>query len=104
MRCIHLFLAVLAGIMAYATASAEPLTAAGQPAQLDIRAAGANSIRVTLKPVSFKDDVPYSPALAERSYPAPELSLREIVKPVNKKVGNFEVEVRPKPLTLVVNN
>src|SRR5438105_4106379 len=104
MRCIHPFLTVLAGLMPYATASAQPLTAAGQPAQLDVRVAGQNSIRVTLKPVGFKDDYPYSPALAERIYPAPELSLREIVKLVTKKVGNFQVEVRPNPLTLVVKN
>ena len=30
------------------------------------------------------------------------MSLREIVQPVTKKVGNFEVELRPNPLTLVV--
>src|SRR5258707_11043 len=104
MRCIYPFLTVLVELLPYATASAQPLTAAGQPAQLDVRVAGENSIRVTLKPVGFKDDFPYSPALAERSYPAPELSLREIVKPVNKKVANFEVEARPNPLTLVVRN
>jgi len=51
-------------------------TAAGQPAQLDIRAAGDRSIRVTLKPVSFKDDFPAHPALVERKYPAPALSRR----------------------------
>src|SRR5258707_243875 len=104
MRCIYPFLTVLVGLLPYAAASAQPLTAAGQPAQLDVRVAGENSLRVTLKPVGFKDDYPYSPALAERSYPAPELSLREIAKPVNKKVGAFDVEVRPNPLTLVVKN
>jgi hypothetical protein len=104
MRRIHPFLTVLAGFIPYATASAQPLTAAGKPAQLDIRVAGENSIRVTVKPVGFKHDYPYSPALAERSYPAPKLSLREIVKPVNMKVGNFRVEIRPNPLTLVVKN
>src|SRR5438067_1801084 len=104
MRWLHPFLAVLAGLLSHAMASAQPLTAAGQPAQLDVRVAGASSIRVTLKPVGFKDNYPYSPALAERSYPAAELSLREIVTPVKTKIGNFEVEVRPHPLTLLVKN
>ena len=59
-----------------AAASAQRITAAGQPAQLDIRAAGERSIRVTLKPISAKEDFPLNPAVATRSYPAAALSLR----------------------------
>ncbi len=80
------------------------ITAAGQPAQLDIRVAGENSIRITLKPVSYKDNFPYTPALAERSYPSPGISLRKVSKVVHKQVGNLRVEVRPDPLTVVVTN
>ena len=36
-----------------ASARAQPITAAGQPAQLDVRAAGERSIRITLKPVEL---------------------------------------------------
>jgi alpha-glucosidase/alpha-D-xyloside xylohydrolase len=81
----------------------QAITAAGQPAQLDIRAAGEHSLRITLKPIAFEADVPSSPALAERKYPSPALSLREIAKPVRRKVGNLTVEVRPDPLTLIVS-
>ena len=35
--------------------------------QLDIRAAGDGSLRVTLKPLSLTSDVPANPALADRS-------------------------------------
>jgi hypothetical protein len=35
-----------------AVAEGQSITAAGQPAQLDVRAAGDRSIRVTLKPIS----------------------------------------------------
>ena len=42
------------------------ITCAGQAAELDIRAAGPHSIRVTLKPSTFADAFPFSPALAER--------------------------------------
>lgn len=83
---------------------AQQITAAGKPAQLDIRLAGANSIRVTLKPVTFKENFPFTPALAERSYPAPIISLNSIDKFVKKKVGNLNVEVRPGPLTIIVTN
>ena len=64
---IPVFTLVLSLFLAFAEAAeAQPITAAGQPAQLDIRAAGEHSIRVTLKPVSFTDDFPINPALAER--------------------------------------
>ena len=46
-------------------ATAQQITAAGQPAQLDIRAAGDASIRVTLKPLSFKNDFPEHPAVVD---------------------------------------
>ncbi|MGH7470767.1 MAG: TIM-barrel domain-containing protein [Longimicrobiales bacterium] len=83
---------------------AQQITAAGQPAQLDIRVAGERSIRVTLKPLSFQNDFPASPALADRKYAAPVLRIREIRSPVKRKVGTLNVEVRPNPLTVVVTS
>jgi alpha-glucosidase/alpha-D-xyloside xylohydrolase len=86
-------------------AGAQQITAAGQPAVLDVRAAGDHSIRVTLRPLTFKADFPETPALAaDRSYPAPAISLREIARPVRRKVGALTVDVRPKPLTIAVTN
>ena len=83
---------------------AQQITAEGKPAQLDIRQAGANSIRVTLKPVSFKENFPFTPAVAERNYPTPIISLNTIDKIIKKKVGSLNVEVRPGPLTIIVSN
>ena len=97
-----LFLVALLASPAFA--EAQRITAAGQPAQLDVRAAGERSLRVTLKPVSVKADFPVNPAIATRPYPAPALSLREITNPVQKKVGAFIVDVRPNPLTVAVAN
>ena len=77
MRLASAFALALACVAA--PAQAQSITAAGQPAQLDIRAAGERSIRVTLKPVSFKDDFPAHPAIADRKYPAPALSVRELI-------------------------
>ena len=94
----------LAFLVGAPAADAQPITAAGQPAQLEIRAAGAQSIRITLKPVSFKDDFPINPALAERKYASPALSVRELTRPVQRRVANLSVEVRPNPLTVVVKN
>ena len=101
----QIILSLLAFVLAAdRAATAQQITAAGQPAQLDVRVAGDESIRVTLKPVSFKDDFPLNPALAERKYASPALSLREVTRPQQRKVGNLTVEVRPTPLTLVVRN
>jgi alpha-glucosidase (family GH31 glycosyl hydrolase) len=80
------------------------ITAAGSPAQLDIRQAGDASIRVTLKPIAFPADFPATPAIAERSYPAAAISLREVTAPVQRRVGRLDVEVRGDPLTVVVAN
>ncbi|MEO7086924.1 MAG: hypothetical protein ABI442_11610, partial [Gemmatimonadaceae bacterium] len=49
-------------------AGAQTITAAGGSAQLDLRAAGAGAIRVTLSPLANVRDLPFSPAVAERAY------------------------------------
>ncbi|MEJ7766341.1 MAG: TIM-barrel domain-containing protein [Chitinophagaceae bacterium] len=83
---------------------AQNITVAGQPGQLDIRAAGEHSIRVTLKPVSFTETFPYTPALAERGYPVADISVRAINSSIQKKMGALQVEVRPRPLTVIVKD
>ena len=95
---------LLVATLGAARAHAQPITAAGEPAQLDVRVAGERSIRITLKPVSFKEDFPVNPAVVAAQYPAPALSLREITRPVRKKVGALSVDVRPNPLTLRITN
>jgi alpha-glucosidase/alpha-D-xyloside xylohydrolase len=102
---IPFFVLVLSLFLAFAEAAeAQAITAAGQPAQLDIRAAGESSLRVTLKPVSAPSEPPINPSLADRSYPAPDLSLRALTRVTQKKIGTFRVEVRPNPLAVVVRN
>jgi alpha-glucosidase (family GH31 glycosyl hydrolase) len=100
---IHTILLLLC-IYTIVTAQAQPITSAGQPAQLDIRQAAANSIRITLKPVSYAADFPFTPALAERKYPAPVISIRTLNKAVKNKVGKLHVEVQPNPLQITVTN
>lgn len=85
-------------------ARAVPITAAGEPAQLDIRLAADHSVRVTLKSLSFDANFPFSPALAERDYPEPAIRLRQIDEPVRKQIGRLWVEVRPDPLRIIVTD
>ena len=87
-----------------AAAPARPITSAGQPARLDIRQAGAHSLRITLAPLTHADRLPANPVLAEREFPEPALSLREIGGPVEAHVGALRVAVRPAPLTVEVRD
>jgi alpha-glucosidase/alpha-D-xyloside xylohydrolase len=88
-------------LLTAATVAAAEIRANNEPAQLDIRPAGQHSIRVTLRPLSFKPDFPLTPALADREYPAPSISLREISQPTKARVGGLVVEVLPAPLAIV---
>jgi alpha-glucosidase (family GH31 glycosyl hydrolase) len=95
---------LLVALLGAASVEAQLITAAGAPAQLDVRAAGERSIRITLKPVSLTETFPVSPAVAVRDYGPPVLSLREVTRPVRRTVGALSVEVRSAPLTLRVTN
>jgi alpha-glucosidase/alpha-D-xyloside xylohydrolase len=97
-----LFLVTLTGVPT--AAGAQPITTAGEPAQLDIRVAGDASVRVTLKPLSFRNQFPDNPAIAERTYAAPALTLRELTMAVEKRIGSLTISVRRDPLTISVRN
>jgi alpha-glucosidase/alpha-D-xyloside xylohydrolase len=86
------------------TAGSQQITSAGKPAQLDISAAGERSIRVTLRPIGVGDDALFTPALAERRYAPPVISVRQLARPVTRRVGALTVEVRPQPLVVRVSN
>ncbi|MEO5888634.1 MAG: TIM-barrel domain-containing protein [Ferruginibacter sp.] len=103
MRLIYCILFLIFSVNA-TTTKAQSITISGQPAQLDIRPAGKHSVRITLKPVSFKQDFPYTPALADQSYPAPVVSLRAITSPIIKRVGNLNVAVHTSPLRINITN
>ena len=79
------------------------ILSAGKPARLDVRAGGDHSVRVTLGPVDAADGLPYTPALVERAWPAPALSLRSIDGTVERQVGGMRVTVRPEPLSVRID-
>jgi alpha-glucosidase/alpha-D-xyloside xylohydrolase len=58
MRSIHPVVVLWLHLAGVVSVAAQPITAAGQPAQLDIRAAGEHSLRVTLKPIGFAGAFP----------------------------------------------
>ena len=103
-RVLQRFAILLVATLGTARVDAQPITAAGEPAQLDVRAAGERSVRITLKPVSFKEEFPVNPAVVARRYAPPALSLREVTRRVRRTVGALSVEVRPNPLTLRITN
>jgi alpha-glucosidase (family GH31 glycosyl hydrolase) len=80
------------------------ISAAGVPGELSVVAAGAHSVRITVRPVSLIGGLPINPALASRPYPPPPIRVSELTAPVRKRVGSLDVEVRPRPLTVIVRN
>ena len=76
MRTTAAMLAI-ASLCVSGAALAQPITAASQPAQLDVRVAGDHSLRITLKPLTFRGDFPPTPAIVDRPYPASALTVRE---------------------------
>ena len=104
----HMRLAVtIAGVVMMPFASelsAQTIIAAGQPAELNIRTAGDASIRITLKPLTYTEDFPFSPAVAKRAYAEPVISVRTLANTLRRKVGALLVEVKPNPLTITATN
>ena len=78
------------------------LTAGGQPASISIRPAGSHSVRITLKPLSYTPDYPYTPALVDSPHPAPVLVLRELNGLFRCKVNDLGVTVSASPLTVTI--
>src|SRR5438067_3568631 len=70
--------------------------------QLDVRQVSPSSVRITLRPDTFKAPFPYTPALVDRKYPAPAISVRNPSSPVRRTIGALTVDVRPNPTTVVV--
>lgn len=91
-------------LMLQSTLPAQNIISNGEPAELNIRKAGENSIRITLKPVSYKGDFPFSPALSSMQYSKPVISLRNVDQTVKKQVGNLKVEIASNPLKIIVRN
>ena len=96
---------VLTLTAASCSGSAVAITRAGQPAQLEIRPAAEHAIRVTLEPLSYEGELPFTPSLAADRTPAdPVISLREIGAPVERTIGSLHVTVSARPLTIEVRN
>lgn len=93
-----------AALAGQAAPAPSPLTTAGQPAELQIRAAGDTALRITLKPITFTSDFPTTPAVVDRAYPEPAIRLRTLARPLQQRVGRLRVEVRPSPLAVTVTN
>lgn len=98
-RVAMILAAAVAGA-AGAQSQSPPLTAAGQAAVLEVREAGAHSVRVTLRPVEVP--LPPNPSLVDRSLDPPAISLETLTAPVRRTVGRLTVEAGGNPLTVTV--
>jgi alpha-glucosidase/alpha-D-xyloside xylohydrolase len=83
---------------------AQKITAGDQSAQLDIRRVSDHCIRITLKPVNFKQAYPFTPAVVEQLDSTISLRITQLDKGIRKKIGDLQVEIRANPLTIIVYN
>ena len=104
MDCRKTLLTLLSFASSVIVLYSQEIRTAGQAAQLDIRAAENTSVRITLKPLSYLPEYPFTPAVVERNYGSPVISIRSITKPVSKRIGQITVQVLPSPLTIVIKN
>jgi len=93
-------MAALAALMS--AVHAAPLVTAGKPAELSIRVVGEGALRVTLKPIDFKPELPANPALLDKS-DTPELRLQDISDTKEITAAGLKVSVKPVPLTVRVS-
>ena len=105
MRKCGLPIALICLVAFEASALAAQLTRNGEPAQLDVRPAGEQAVRVTLRPLSFEATLPWSPTLVSGlDSVSPVLSLREVDAPVERRVGALTVSVRGNPLAIEIRD
>lgn len=74
----------------------------GQQVRLELRAAGAHGVRVTLRPVDAPAALPENPGLAAGSTQAALFTIREISEPLRHVVNDLDVEVLPAGPTIIV--
>lgn len=87
-----------------AGAAAQAIMSAGAPAQLDVRPVSPTSVRVTLRPIAAPESLLSTPALADRAYLPPAISVRALYGPTQARVGSLTVTVKANPLTVTVVN
>ncbi len=91
-------------ITVFCFSQADQVMTAGFPGVLRIWNLEKNSIRIRLTPKDLKDKLQDNPALDERSYSAPVISMETISKPVKKRVGNLFVQVLPNPIRIIITD
>lgn len=105
MPSMRLFLIVEAFMLTSSCSDPGQLrTKEGRPAQLDIRKASDHSVRITLKPIDYENEFPFSTSIAKTDFEKPVISLRAISSPVHALVGSLTVFVKANPLTITIEN
>lgn len=91
-------------LLAVTSLHAQEIRTAGQPAELLFRQVGDAAIRITLKPLSLKGELPNNPALAISSTGQPALRLSTVSGTIKKEIGKLIVTVTANPITIHVAN
>lgn len=91
-------------ITVFCFSQADQVMTADLPGVLRIWPVEKNSIRIRLTPKDLKDKLQDNPALDERSYSAPVISMETISEPIKKRVGNLFIQVLPNPIRIIITD
>lgn len=80
-----------------------PITVNGEAGKLAVYLAADQAIRVVLKPLSFPEEFPYTPALVEKDYGQPVIELVEMTGEHTAIAGELQVTVTPDPISLKIH-
>ena len=99
-------LSILLSVLVFTPSAGQKNEAAQKSAagRIEIREAGAGALRITLLPEGYGEGLPYTPALAEREYPAPALTAGPDFTPDTRKLGNLTAEVLSDPHIEIVDD
>nr|WP_294793126.1 TIM-barrel domain-containing protein [uncultured Mucilaginibacter sp.] len=104
MKLISPYFCFILAVFNWCNASAQQIQVNHQPGRLEIRSVGKGCIRMTLRPVSYKQPFPENPAVVDRDYGKAILSITNVNGPLQRMVGDLKVTVTASPLTVSISN
>ncbi|MCA9258857.1 MAG: hypothetical protein KDA61_06640, partial [Planctomycetales bacterium] len=82
--------------------SAREILVNGRSSELAIRNAGDHALRITLRPIAAVEELPFSPAIADRQEEEPFIRIRDVERQMTTRGGGFAITIAADPLTLTI--
>ena len=101
---IRLIVAFILLVSSPGSLGAQTLSLKGKPVQLDIREAGVNSLRISLKPIGIDNRFLNTPTLSEKDAGSLLGSITQLEGEFKQTYNKFQITVYPDPIRVVISN